>query len=258
MLIFITIAPLLATGIWFVVSETLLGSEWSQSRVTKSFFKSRKLENLEVALTIAILLVILILITFWKNFTFPIIFLFVIAIIYSLHFLGREERSAKERKRLLDGELPTFIQYLTLMISSGLSPLRAIEIISTRSNQVRQKNEVSSYPGSSVILEEMRYLIIQIHNGATIIQGLEEFVRRTETQAARRFANSMIIALDRGTPLVPVLTSLIRDSRVDAKNAMLRRAGKAEIALMIPIVFLLLPISVLFALFPSLTQLQIF
>ncbi len=258
MLIFITIAPLLATGIWFVVSETLLGSEWSQSRVTKSFFKSRKLENLEVALTIAILLVILILITFWKNFTFPIFFLFVIAIIYSLHFLGREERSAKERKRLLDGELPTFIQYLTLMISSGLSPLRAIEIISTRSNQVRQENAETSNPKRSVILGEMQYLIIQIHNGATIIQGLEEFVRRTETQAARRFTNSMIIALDRGTPLVPVLTSLIRDSRVDAKNAMLRSAGKAEIALMIPIVFLLLPISVLFALFPSLTQLQIF
>ena len=258
MLIFITIAPLLATGIWFIVSETLLGSEWSQSSVTKSFFKSRKLENLEVALTIAILLVILILITFWKNFKFPIILIFVIAIVYSLYFLGSEERLAKERKRLLDGELPTFIQYLTLMISSGLSPLRAIEIISTQSNQIRQKIADTSYPKKSVILEEMQYLIIQIHKGATIIQGLEEFVRRTETQAARRFANSMIIALDRGTPLVPVLTSLIRDCRVDAKNAMLRSAGKAEISLMIPIVFLLLPISVLFALFPSLTQLQIF
>jgi tight adherence protein C len=39
---------------------------------------------------------------------------------------------------------------------------------------------------------------------------------------------------------------------------MLRRAGKAEIALLLPVVFLLLPISVLFALFPSITQLQAF
>jgi len=258
MLIFITIAPLLATGIWFVVSETLLGSEWRENGVTKSLFRSRKLENLEVSLTIAILLVILLLISFWQDFAFPIVLISGIAVIYSMNFLGREEKLARERKRLLDGELPTLIQYLTLMISSGLSPLRAIEIISRQNNQIGRRNRNSAGEGSSIILEEMQYLILQIRNGATIIQGLEEFVRRTETQATRRFANSMIIALDRGTPLVPVLTALIRDSRVDSKNAMLRSAGKAEIALMIPIVFLLLPISVLFALFPSLSQLQIF
>lgn len=258
MLIFITIAPLLATGIWFVVSETLLGSEWRESRVTKGLFRSRKLENLEVFLTMTILLVILLLISFWQDFAFPIVLISGIAVIYSMNFLGREEKLARERKRLLDGELPTFIQYLTLMISSGLSPLRAIEIISRQNNQIDRRNRNSTGAGSSIILEEMQYLILQIRNGATIIQGLEEFVRRTETQAARRFANSMIIALDRGTPLVPVLTALIRDSRVDSKNTMLRSAGKAEIALMIPIVFLLLPISVLFALFPSLSQLQIF
>jgi tight adherence protein C len=202
--------------------------------------------------------VILLLISFWQDFAFPIVLIFGIAVIYSMNFLGREEKLSRERKRLLDGELPTFIQYLTLMISSGLSPLRAIEIISRQNNQIGRRNRNSAGAGSSIILEEMQYLIVQIRNGATIIQGLEEFVRRTETQAARRFANSMIIALDRGTPLVPVLTALIRDSRVDSKNTMLRSAGKAEIALMIPIVFLLLPISVLFALFPSLSQLQIF
>jgi len=171
----------------------------------------------------------------------------------SVNYLNREKELAKKRKRQIDGELPIFIQYLALMISSGLSPLRAIEIFSNRNQQL----EILSN-NYSIIVEEMRYLIHGIQNGQTIIQGLEEFVRRTETPSSRRFANSMIIALDRGTPLVPVLTSLIRDSRVDSKNAMLRSAGKAEISLMIPIVFLLLPISVLFALFPSLSQLQIF
>jgi len=38
----------------------------------------------------------------------------------------------------------------------------------------------------------------------------------------------------------------------------LQRAGKAEISLMIPIVFLILPISILFALFPSFEQLNSF
>ncbi|MFM8329494.1 MAG: hypothetical protein ACKN80_04525, partial [Actinomycetales bacterium] len=125
MLIFITIAPLLATGIWFVVSESLLGSEWRESRSSKGFLRTRKLENLEVTFTIAILLLIFFIISFWQKFAFPILLILGIAITYSIQFLGRQEKLAKERKRILDGELPTFIQYLTLMISSGLSPLRA-------------------------------------------------------------------------------------------------------------------------------------
>jgi tight adherence protein C len=35
-------------------------------------------------------------------------------------------------------------------------------------------------------------------------------------------------------------------------------AGKAEVAMMIPVVFLILPISILFALWPSLTNLNLF
>jgi tight adherence protein C len=36
------------------------------------------------------------------------------------------------------------------------------------------------------------------------------------------------------------------------------KAGKAETSMMIPIVFLILPISVLFALWPSINQLSFF
>jgi tight adherence protein C len=253
MLVFLTVAPLLAIGIWFVVSESLIGRDWSESRARSGFWNSGKLERLEVSVTSSILLALSILIAFWERFNLLVLICFGIGIAFSVNYLNREKELAKKRKRQIDGELPIFIQYLALMISSGLSPLRAIEIFSNRNQQV----EILSND-YSIIVEEMRYLIHGIQNGQTIIQGLEEFVRRTETPSSRRFANSMIIALDRGTPLVPVLTSLIRDSRVDSKNAMLRSAGKAEISLMIPIVFLLLPISVLFALFPSLSQLQIF
>jgi tight adherence protein C len=66
----------------------------------------------------------------------------------------------------------------------------------------------------------------------------------------------LIVAIERGSPLTPILSALVRDCRVDAKNAMLRKAGKSEILLMVPVVFLLLPISVLFALFPSISQLR--
>jgi tight adherence protein C len=47
-----------------------------------------------------------------------------------------------------------------------------------------------------------------------------------------------------------------RSIREKNHREMLERAGKAEIKMMLPIVFLLLPISVLFALWPSFQQLQ--
>jgi tight adherence protein C len=40
-----------------------------------------------------------------------------------------------------------------------------------------------------------------------------------------------------------------------SKSEIMDRAGKAEIGLMIPVVFLILPISILFALWPSYQQL---
>jgi tight adherence protein C len=58
--------------------------------------------------------------------------------------------------------------------------------------------------------------------------------------------------------LGPILISQVKDARLASKNLILQRAGKAEIALMIPIVFLILPISILFALFPSFEQLNSF
>jgi tight adherence protein C len=66
------------------------------------------------------------------------------------------------------------------------------------------------------------------------------------------------MALERGSPLIPVLSALVGDARNEEKVRLLRRVGKAEIALMVPVVFLLLPISVLFALFPSFVGLQMF
>ena len=48
------------------------------------------------------------------------------------------------------------------------------------------------------------------------------------------------------------------EARGNQRNRVLSAAGKAEISMMIPVVFLILPISILFALWPSLTNLNMF
>ena len=60
-----------------------------------------------------------------------------------------------------------------------------------------------------------------------------------------------ITSMERGTSLSEVLTRQVEEVRATHHASLLTAAGKAEIALMIPVIFLILPISVLFALWPS-------
>jgi len=57
--------------------------------------------------------------------------------------------------------------------------------------------------------------------------------------------------MERGTPLSDVVARQVDEVRQSQRTQMLENAGNAEIALMIPVVFLILPVSVLFALWPS-------
>jgi tight adherence protein C len=68
----------------------------------------------------------------------------------------------------------------------------------------------------------------------------------------------MAIAISRGTPLVETLTQTVREARSAERIKILNTAAKAEISMMIPVVFLILPISILFAMYPSMASLDLF
>ena len=53
-------------------------------------------------------------------------------------------------------------------------------------------------------------------------------------------------------PLAEVLRAQAADVREAGKRRLLEAGGRKEIAMMIPVVFLVLPVTVLFALFPGL------
>jgi tight adherence protein C len=175
--------------------------------------------------------------TFW-------IYLIMVMGCYVLLQQRKAETEKKNWQKKVDLELPGITQAITLMISAGISPVRAMQLVSGRSE--------------SLVAQELRSIVDEVMEGESAVRAIDNFARRVGSPGSRRFCNSISIAIERGTPLVPVLTALLKDAQVDSKNEMLRRAGKAEIALLLPVVFLLLPISVLFALFPSITQLQAF
>ena len=66
-----------------------------------------------------------------------------------------------------------------------------------------------------------------------------------------RFAEGLVVALERGTPLVDVLHAQAADVREAARRDLIETGGRREVAMMIPVVFLLLPVTIVFAFFPG-------
>jgi tight adherence protein C len=60
-----------------------------------------------------------------------------------------------------------------------------------------------------------------------------------------------VVAIERGTPLSDVLRAQAVDAREARKRQLLEAGGRKEIAMMLPVVFLVLPTTVVFALYPG-------
>ena len=149
-------------------------------------------------------------------------------------FLKRSKKNSSEN---LDHQFPSFVELFTILVVAGESPSKALLRIS----------EVAT--GELAVL--VRASVAELKNGRSFTQSIDQLAAAAGSATIRRFCDSLIIAIERGTPLSEVLHRQVEDVRKRHQTELAKQAGKAEIALMIPVVFLILPISVLFALWPS-------
>jgi tight adherence protein C len=64
-------------------------------------------------------------------------------------------------------------------------------------------------------------------------------------------------AVERGTPLADVLRAQAQDVREAGRRALMEEGGKKEIAMMVPVIFIILPITVIFAVFPGVATIRL-
>ena len=88
-----------------------------------------------------------------------------------------------------------------------------------------------------------------------LTKALTEVAERATLEPFARFIAGLVVAIERGTPLAEVLRAQAGDVREMSKRALLEAGGKKEISMMLPVVFLILPVTVLFALYPGLLTL---
>lgn len=258
-LTFVVIAPALLWGLWIVSEESfdeLNSRDRLHGLLVKSFrgveipnqisTRQRRKKFLPFYFIALIFLVTMLyfLVLEKPQYLSPLLILVGVLTIVALYTQKRQKRVARELSRLLESELPAQIQLITILISSGMTPAKALSVIATRSSSL-----------SSLTLDE---LIREIEGGLSIVQALDHLAQKFDSLVLRRFITSLILGIERGSALSPILIDQVRDARMVSKGEIMRRAGKAEIGLMIPVVFLILPISILFALWPSYQQLGSF
>ena len=151
-------------------------------------------------------------------------------------------QQVQARTRQIAAELPTVAELLALAVGAGESPTAAMDRVA-RSTQGAMSQELER------VLGEMRA-------GASVGQALGDLGRRTQLPALARFADGVAVAIERGSPLADVLRAQAGDARTTAKQELMETGGKREIAMLVPVVILILPLTVLFALFPGLALLE--
>ena len=150
----------------------------------------------------------------------------------------------KARRTIIESEFPAVVEMLTLAIAAGETPISAFARIADRSD--------------AYLAEEFAKVVQQVRLGRPFHEALDEMGRNLKSASIRRFIDALVMALVRGAPIVEVLHRHVAEARINQRNLVMDKAGKAETSMMIPIVFLILPISVLFALWPSINQLSFF
>jgi len=153
-------------------------------------------------------------------------------------------REVTQYRSSIESEFPAIIEMLTLALSAGETPLGAMTRIAERSH--------------GKLADEFSLVISSVRSGMPFHVALDALGRRVESVVIRRFVDALITAMLRGAPLIDVLGRHAAEARQIQRNHLMDKAGKAETSMMVPVVFLILPVSILFALWPSVIHLNLF
>jgi tight adherence protein C len=156
------------------------------------------------------------------------------------YWLGSQIR---RRESKMMAEFPSLAELMALAVSAGESATGALDRVCRSA-----KGELT---------KEFSKVLIETRSGKPLIQALQEFSARTDLAPLVRFVDGIVVAVERGTPLADVLRAQAQDVRDTAKRDLMEAAGKKEIAMMVPLVFGVLPLTVVFAVFPGIAAINL-
>lgn len=143
----------------------------------------------------------------------------------------------RKRSQSMGQELPDIVDLLALSVGAGLSIRGALEHVENI--------------GCGALSQEISRTLDDVRAGQSLEDSLNAMARRCGNPAVERFTDALIVSMRRGTSLGEVLRAQASDARENARRELLEEGGRKEIRMLIPVVFLIMPITILFTLYPS-------
>ncbi|MBA2639812.1 MAG: type II secretion system F family protein [Nocardioidaceae bacterium] len=165
---------------------------------------------------------------------------------FAVGLLFRDQQlsaAVRERERRMVLEFPAIADLLALAVAAGEGPVTALD----RASRVARGD----------LPTELGRLLGEVRTGTPVALALDRLAARTGVTVLARFAATLAVAIERGTPLVDVLHAQAADVREAGRRALVETGARKEVLMMVPVVFLILPVIVVFAFYPGVVGLQL-
>jgi tight adherence protein C len=149
----------------------------------------------------------------------------------------------KQRERRILAEFPAIAELLSLAVAAGESPVAALDRVCRRS--------------AGDLSVDLGRVLAAVRTGEPVAHAFDALAARTGIPVVARFAEGVAVAVERGTPLADVLHAQAADVREASRRELIETAARKEVFMMVPVVFLVLPVTVLFAFFPGVIGLSL-
>lgn len=152
-------------------------------------------------------------------------------------------RAIQRRRRRILLQFPTVAELIALSVGAGEGVHAALE---------RAGRAATGDLG-----QELQLTLAQVRAGRPLVLALDGLGTRTGIAAVARFVDGVNVGVERGTPLAEVLRAQAEDSRQAGRHELIEIGGRKEILMLLPVVFGLLPVTVLFAVYPGVVALSL-
>lgn len=139
-------------------------------------------------------------------------------------------------------EIPDFASILWFAVSAGEPLDSALRLSVSRS--------------TGYVSNQFERILRNVDHGSVLLVELQTLAADAKSEQLRELATKLAVALNNGSALADLMSDFIQSSTAILRTELLTLAGKNETKMMIPMVFVILPVTVMFALYPSLALIQ--
>jgi len=155
---------------------------------------------------------------------------------------NKKTRTAKFQVLETLMEVPDFASLLWFAICAGESLENSLRIAVSRS--------------SGYVSSQFSQVIQNVDLGALLQIELQNLGAESRSDQVRELATKLSVALGNGTAMADLLADYIQSASAELRTSLLDKAAKNETKMMIPLVFVILPVTVMFSVYPSLALIQ--